>query len=197
MPTGEETVPDVAQRYDEVRDAIRFGEGHWDWGANATQKHMHWYESGGSMWKEVGGEKWIDGKRVSKQGQVNAALRSDEETEYEAFLDQDVIDGLQVDWRRPMHWAGFLVMGASTRLPRGDAKEGGAGMKGWTVEQVETFVQGLAHEFGEKVNVYAETLKREDVNGETLLGLSEDDLKDLGFSLGHRRKLLACIQRSS
>ena len=72
-----------------------------------------------------------------------------------------------------------------------------AGMKGWTIEQVETFVQGLAHEFGEKASVYAETLKREDVNGEVLLDLNEDDLKDLGFSLGHRRKLLACIQRSS
>ena len=109
----------------------------------------------------------------------------------------DVADGLQEAWRRPMHWAGFLVMGASTCLPRGNAKEGGSGMKGWTIEQVETFVQGLAHEFGEKANVYAETLKREGVNGETLLGLSEDDLKGLGFSLGHRRKLLACIQRSS
>ena len=30
-------------------------------------------------------------------------------------------DGLRVEWKRPMHWAGFLVMGASTRLPRGDA----------------------------------------------------------------------------
>jgi CHAT domain-containing protein/tetratricopeptide (TPR) repeat protein len=34
--------------------------------------------------------------------------------------EQDVADGLQEAWKRPMHWAGFLVMGASTRLPRGD-----------------------------------------------------------------------------
>jgi len=40
----------------------------------------------------------------------------------------DVADGLQEAWRRPMHWAGFLAMGASTCLPRGDAKEGGSGM---------------------------------------------------------------------
>jgi CHAT domain-containing protein len=33
--------------------------------------------------------------------------------------EQDVADGLQEAWKRPMHWAGFLVMGASTRLPRG------------------------------------------------------------------------------
>ena len=34
--------------------------------------------------------------------------------------EKDVADGLQEAWKRPMHWAGFLVMGASTRLPRGD-----------------------------------------------------------------------------
>ena len=184
MPSAEDAGDDVVvQRYEQVRAAIALGERMFPHGAAATDNSMHSYHSG---WKETHGVY-----------QTNKALRSGQETEYEAFLGQDVADGLQEAWRRPMHWAGFLVMGASTRLPRGDAKEGGAGMKGWTVEQVETFVQGLAHEFGEKVNVYAETLKREDVNGETLLGLSEDDLKDLGFSLGHRRKLLACIQRSS
>lgn len=30
---------------------------------------------------------------------------------------EDVADGLQEDWKRPMHWAGFLVVGAATRLP--------------------------------------------------------------------------------
>ena len=28
-------------------------------------------------------------------------------------------NGLQQAWKRPMHWAGFLVMGANTCLPRG------------------------------------------------------------------------------
>jgi CHAT domain-containing protein len=32
---------------------------------------------------------------------------------------QDVADGLQQAWKRPMHWAGFLVLGANTCLPRG------------------------------------------------------------------------------
>ena len=40
--------------------------------------------------------------------------------------EHDVADGLQEAWRRPMHWAGFLVMGASTRLPCGDAKAANA-----------------------------------------------------------------------
>ena len=30
---------------------------------------------------------------------------------------------LREEWKRPMHWAGFLVVGASTRLPRGAADE--------------------------------------------------------------------------
>ncbi len=37
---------------------------------------------------------------------------------YEAFLAEDVADGLEEGWKRPMHWAGFLVVGAATRLPR-------------------------------------------------------------------------------
>jgi len=35
--------------------------------------------------------------------------------------EKGVADGLQEAWKRLMHWAGFLVMGASMRLPRGDA----------------------------------------------------------------------------
>ena len=42
----------------------------------------------------------------------------DSEVEYEAFLTENVADGLKEEWKRPMHWAGFLVVGAATRLPR-------------------------------------------------------------------------------
>ncbi len=45
---------------------------------------------------------------------------------YQPVSEQDVAHGLQEAWRRPMHWAGFLVLGASTCLPRGDAKVGNA-----------------------------------------------------------------------
>jgi CHAT domain-containing protein/tetratricopeptide (TPR) repeat protein len=34
---------------------------------------------------------------------------------------EDVADGLQEEWKRPMHWAGFLVVGAATRLPLPEA----------------------------------------------------------------------------
>jgi CHAT domain-containing protein len=45
---------------------------------------------------------------------------------YQPVSEQDVAHGLQEAWRRPMHWAGFLVLGASTCLPRGDDKVGNA-----------------------------------------------------------------------
>jgi hypothetical protein len=45
-------------------------------------------------------------------------LRDGSEVEYEALLAEDVADGLEEEWKRPMHWAGFLVVGAATRLPR-------------------------------------------------------------------------------
>ena len=104
MPSAEDAGDDVVvQRYEQVRAAIALGERMFPYGAAATDNSMHSYHSG---WKETHGVY-----------QTNKALRSGQETEYEAFLSQDVADGLQEAWRRPMHWAGFLVMGASTRLP--------------------------------------------------------------------------------
>ena len=108
MPAAEDAGADVAQVYDEVRAAIALGERMFPRGATSTDKAMHHYHSG---WKETYGV-----------FQTNKALRDGHETEYEAFLGQDVADGLQEAWRRPMHWAGFLVMGASTRLPRCSAE---------------------------------------------------------------------------
>jgi len=122
MPSEEDAGDDdVVQVYEEVRAVIALGERMFPRGAAATDKSMKSYHSG---WKETYGVY-----------QTNKALRSGQETEYEAFFGRDVADGLQEEWRRPMHWAGFLAMGASTCLPRGDAKDGAAGMKDWTSEQ--------------------------------------------------------------
>ena len=112
MPTAEDAGADVAQVYDEVRAAIALGETMFPRGATSTDKSMQRYHSG---WKETHG-----------LYQTNKALRGSHEVEYEAFFGQDVADGLQEAWKRPMHWAGFLVMGASTRLPRGGMREGNA-----------------------------------------------------------------------
>ena len=98
MPTAEDAGADVAQVYDEVRAAIALGETMFPRGATSTDKSMQRYHSG---WKETHG-----------LYQTNKALRGGHEVEYEAFFGQDVADGLQEAWKRPMHWAGFLVMGA-------------------------------------------------------------------------------------
>ena len=123
MPTAEDAGADVAQVYDEVRAAIALGETMFPWGATSTDKSMQRYHSG---WKETHG-----------LYQTNKALRGGHEVEYEAFFGQDVADGLQEAWKRPMHWAGFLVMGASTRLPRGDAKVG-------SVEAIDDWLRSIA-----------------------------------------------------
>jgi hypothetical protein len=94
--------------------------------------------------------------------QTNKMLRdgNDSEVEYEAFLAEDVADGLKEEWKRPMHWAGFLVVGAATRLPRGTPSQpaealgagesestpkgveaGEAGVETWSVEQVLRFFE--------------------------------------------------------
>ena len=123
MPTAEDAGADVAQVYDEVRAAIALGETMFPRGATSTDKSMQRYHSG---WKETHG-----------LYHTNKALRGGHEVEYEAFFGQDVADGLQEAWKRPMHWAGFLVMGASTRLPRGGAKVG-------SVEAIDDWLRSIA-----------------------------------------------------
>jgi hypothetical protein len=58
----------------------------------------------------------------------NRLLRGDsnDEDEYNvAFLARDVTDGLDEEWKRSMHWVGFLVVGAATRLPSPEGVGGG------------------------------------------------------------------------
>jgi hypothetical protein len=93
-------------------------------GATSTDNSMQRCQSG---WKETYG-----------LYQTNKALRGGHPiVEYEAFFGQDVADGLQEAWRRPMHWAGFLVMGASTKPPRADAEVG-------NVEAIDDWLRSIA-----------------------------------------------------
>ena len=69
----------------------------------------------------------------------------------------------------------------------------GGRVKAWCVQDVQRFVNGLTREFGDKAAVYAAALAANDVNGEALLLLSEEDLKELGLSLGHRKLLFARV----
>ena len=98
--------------------------------------------------------------------------------------------------RRPKYWAGFLVVGATTRL-RCTTR---FSEEGWTVEDVCRFVQGLSQEFGDQASVYAAAMKEQAIDGEALLDLSatnpiaDNKLKELGLKVGHRIKLKLLIQ---
>jgi hypothetical protein len=55
------------------------------------------------------------------------------DVEFEAFLRKESFhaedvtdDGLKEEWKRPMHWAAFLVVGAATRMPRGTPSQSAA-----------------------------------------------------------------------
>ena len=97
-------------------------------------------------------------------------------------------------WRRPKYWAGFLVVGATTRLRCTTSVEE------WTVEDVCRFVQGLSQEFGDQARVYAGAMKEQAIDGEALLELSAanpiaaNKLKELVPVVGHRIKLKRRIQ---
>jgi len=123
MPSLEPDTPDgkVKQVYDEVRAAIKLGE-------------RVFYRPRRPLWAEVNGPLETsamlrDGSKVEYEVGYDTGTLNGSEVEYEAFLGkeallaEDVAGGQQEAWKRPMHWAGFLVMGASTRLPRGGMQE--------------------------------------------------------------------------
>jgi len=104
-------------------------------------------------------------------------------------------------WRRPKYWAGFLVVGATTRL-----RCTTSGVEGWTVEDVCRFVQGLSQELepgGYQASVYAAAMKEQAIDGKALLDLREANpiahikLKKLGVKIAHRMKLMRLIQVAS
>ena len=102
-------------------------------------------------------------------------------------------------WRRPKYWAGFLVVGATTRLRCTTSVEE------WTVEDVCRFVQGLSQEFGDQASVYAAAMKKQAIDGKALLHLSAENpsannkLKELGLTkcntkMGPRKNFKARIE---
>jgi hypothetical protein len=69
------------------------------------------------------------------------------------------------------------------RHERPSAATSSVSWKQWTPAEVASFVRGLTSDFGEKSNVYAETLFKEDIDGDVLANLSPGNLKELGLSL--------------
>jgi hypothetical protein len=167
MPTAEDAGADVAQVYDEVRAAIALGETMFPRGATSTDKSMQRYHSG---WKETHG-----------LYQTNKALRGGHEVEFEAFFGQDVADGLQEAWKRPMHWAGFLVMGASTRLPRGgmESVDSVKPFRSWCASEVAELVRSIGSAFADKAN----QIDANGIDGEFFLGMLTNNDANLTTSI--------------
>jgi hypothetical protein len=80
------------------------------------------------------------------------------------------------------------------RHERPSAATSSVSWKQWTPAEVASFVRGLTSDFGEKANVYAETLFKEDIDGDVLANLSPGNLKELGLSLSDSFKLLQRFQ---
>ena len=64
----------------------------------------------------------------------------------------------------------------------------------WSIQDVATYVSGMVEEFGERASRYAEEFAKEDISGKEFVHLRQDELKDLGLSMGHRKKLLSKIE---
>jgi hypothetical protein len=136
---------------------------------------MKGYHSG---WKETAGV-----------FQTNKMLRDGREVECEVFVSKDAAAGLKPAWKRPMHWAGFLVVGATTRLPLGKKTPAvGQGSTGaaqpcrafaeWSVEEVCELVRGIG--FTDAARVLAEN----HVDGKTLCSADFDCLLTMDMSEG-------------
>ena len=136
-------------------------------GATSTDKSMQRYHSG---WKETHG-----------LYQTNKALRGGHEVEYEAFFGQDVADGLQEAWKRPMHWAGFLVMGASTRLPRGgmESVDSVKPFRSWCASEVAELVRSIGSAFADMAN----QIDAHGIDGKYFLAMLTNNDADLTTSI--------------
>ena len=88
-----------------------------------------------------------------------------------------------------------LALQAQPPTAAGAGGEVVGSVKGWTVEDVCTFVQGLRQEFGDQASVYAAAMKKHKIKGGGLQRLTAAHLEELGVSSPeHRALLLARIQ---
>ena len=149
----------MIELYEQLRQTIRMGESIFPKGA--TEASMKGYHSG---WNETAGV-----------FQTNKMLRDGRKVECKVILSKDVAAGLKPAWKRPMHWTGFLVVGATTRLPRGKPRRAFAE---WSVEEVSELVRGIG--FTDAARVLAEN----SVDGKTLCSPDFDCLLTMDVSEG-------------
>jgi hypothetical protein len=134
-------------------------------------------------------------KSLTYNFQTNSMLRDGSQVEYDAFLAEDEADGLKEEWKRPMHWAGFLVVGAATRLPspEGVGVGGASGtaaeaesvvaakpFEKWDVNEVYELVKSIGFGFAEA----ADAIKENSVDGKTLISADFDQYFTMGVAEG-------------
>jgi hypothetical protein len=64
----------------------------------------------------------------------------------------------------------------------------------WSEQDVATYVSRL-EEFGARAIEYATAMSAEHIDGKAFVLLTDDELKELGFSMGHRKNLRAHIEQ--
>ena len=67
----------------------------------------------------------------------------------------------------------------------------------WSSVQVAEYIKAFAYQdpdLQSNAEEIAKKFKDEDISGRVLMELTEQDLKDLGFSMGHRKLLLKAIK---
>jgi len=103
----------AGDRYDEVRKMIRMGEDS-VFPRGATAESMT--EKDRSPWYR----QWIECENMSS---TNSMLRNNPTGSNESTIENRVYlrKTLSEAWKRPVHWAAFLVFGANTCLPRSDS----------------------------------------------------------------------------
>ncbi len=89
----------------------------------------------------------------------------------------------------PAASAAFVTSAADTALP-----PVGSVVTEWSEHDVSTYVSGL-EEFGARAIEYAAAMSVEHIDGKAFVVLTADELKELGFSMGHRKNLLARIEQ--
>ena len=85
--------------------------------------------------------------------------------------------------------AAFVTSAADSALP-----SVGSVVAKWSEHDVATYVRGL-EEFGARAIDYAEAMSAEHIDGKAFVLLTAEELKELGFSMGHRKNLLARIEQ--
>ena len=86
------------------------------------------------------------------------------------------------------------------RMDLAGSKDGSSKLKrknsvarNWSSRDVAEYLEGLTEVFGDRTKEYSNVMMSENINGEALMELSDSNLKEMKFTMGHRKLLLSRI----